>query len=161
MKVTLDNNIHNVIISDHVLETRENDKKSRAFNYNEDDIEIILKNATKNGLTSFRNKGEVVLRFKDDEGFNSFFVLEIIGYTIQIITIFDTRRKNDSFSAFTKIHNRIYLNEYIHEKRYELKIVKVQQPKIKKIKKVQKLQRNQKVTPVTQDEIDEFLSAMR
>jgi len=164
MQIINDGRTNNVIITDHLNDIRTHENKSRAYNYSEEDILEILDISFKQGLSSFRNKGTVKIKYKDEEGYLCFMILKIDDNDIRVITIMDSRHKNDDFYAFIKVQNIIDITRfYIHEERYELKIINVSAPTRQKIKKVnKKIHKNKpKIQDVTQDEIDEFLSALR
>lgn len=43
MKINISGRSHKVYISDHILDKRENETKSRGFNYNEDEIDKFMR----------------------------------------------------------------------------------------------------------------------
>jgi len=155
---------YHINVTDHIIEYRKGSSTPRGHNYSYETIEEVLTKALYNGLTSFRNKGIVRLRYKDIDGYISFMLVELTDNTITIVTVLDSKHKNDDFHSYVKVQNSIELTKYFVLKQlFELKIVKqhkVTRPKIiKRIRPVNKIV-NTPIQLVTQDEINEFKRAM-
>ena len=146
------------------MEEREGYLNSRGYNYAEEDIAEVIKQAMYQGLTSFRNKGIVKLKYKDDDGYISFMLVTLDDSNIlTIVTILDSARKDDYFTSYVKVQNNINLVQYFTlERKYELKIITKPTNTVRPgIRKVTHKRQHTKPTPVTQNEIDEFLQSMK
>lgn len=168
MKIEAFEKSYNIVITSHLEHTRTGYSNPRGYNYQEEDIKDILECALRNGLTSFRNKGTVRLRYKDTEGCISFMLIALKADIITIITVLDTKHKRDDFMSYITVKNTIELvGQYTLEKRYELKLVKAtpttKAKGLRKVnnKKIKKSPHKEVTKEITQEEIDEFISALK
>ena len=77
-----------VFKSFHTLDNRnKNTMYHRDNNIHKEDYRKIFKEAIKNGLLSFRNKGNVAIDFKDNEN-TRYSILVSIDESINIITVY-------------------------------------------------------------------------
>lgn len=71
----------------------------------------IISQAIHHGLTSFRNKGRVVVTFKDSWGLYYGLLVELDDSKIVIVTVFNSK-KYGFWTFFSRVQNRINLGYY-------------------------------------------------
>jgi len=126
---------YTISLANHLLEHRKTlkgtSKNFRGLQVNNKRYEQIFKQAIKNGLTSFRNKGVVVITFLDTKN-RPYGVLCDLNENnkIFVITVFRGPACMNYSKCFIKVHNRIHLNNYIMEALTESEKV------VNKIKKI-------------------------
>ena len=157
----------------HTKEARAGQGNSRDHNYTEEKLKEILYEAV-GSLSQYRNKGVTAVTFKNEFGRTNALLCDLYGNHIDIITMVEHTKRyvNDVFYG---AHN-VFLKDYIFVRPSkedikidkfdsadlmikEVKNFKSQRGKIKKV--VKKKKPVVSVVPVSQTEIDEFLTALK
>ena len=100
-----------VFKTSHVLESRYGGKRSRDHNLHKMDYKDIINLAIKYGLTSFRNKGRVVISFYDTDNIEYAILVELSDI-ITIISVYYSTYGKVRVNNFEKEKNRIKLYNY-------------------------------------------------
>jgi len=155
-----------ITITNHIFEARKDEDNMRGYNYDYQDIKEILYLSVKNGLTSFRNKGVTLIKYKRDDGRYSFMILEMCGSAeypeIKVVSILDSFSKDIEFRPYRHIKNRIFLTSFILERKYSLNIVtkKDIEKSTIKIKKKKIIRDNRPINNrISKEEQELFLNA--
>ena len=117
IKVKSENEVYNITLAKHLLEHRETlkgvAKGHRSLQINNKRYKQIFTLALKHGLTSFRNKGVIVVTFKDTKGKVYGVLCDLNSMNdIFIITVFRGPKNMDIDRCFIKVHNRINISYY-------------------------------------------------
>jgi len=117
IKLTLDNKTYTISLAEHLFENRETlkgtSKKYRSQQINEKRYKQIFSLALKHGLTSFRNKGVIVITFKDNKSKVYGVLCDLTDSNdIFVISVFRGPKTMDLNKCFIKVHNRINLAYY-------------------------------------------------
>ena len=112
--VGIDGNSYNLSKSSHVYDKRNTSIFHRDEFISDSSYKKIIKLAIKNGLTSFRGKGAVVVSFTDYKG-RIFSILVILDrYDLKndifVITVFKGSKDFPFYRHFINVHNRIWLS---------------------------------------------------
>jgi hypothetical protein len=117
IKLKCDSKSYTVSLAEHLFEHRETlkgtSKSHRTLHIDNKRYKQIFTIALKNGLTSFRNKGVVVVTFRDTYG-KAYGVLCDLkdNNDIFVISVFRGPKRMDINRCFIKVHNRINLSYY-------------------------------------------------
>ncbi len=119
----------------HTLDSRRDNGYARDHNLLKDDYRDIINTAIKHGLTSFRDKGRVVISFSDTTGIK-YSLLVSISKVITIISVF-YNTETAYRTNFISVKNRVRLeNFYTLNRTAPKKNTIYLVPKIKKVKKI-------------------------
>lgn len=101
--------IYNIIKSDHTHDNRKTYQYSRDEFIDDKRYIEIVKLALINGLSSFRDKGQVVISFLDFTGKPFAILLDLTDNDIFIISVYAGNRRYPWSINFIKVKNRINL----------------------------------------------------
>ena len=105
--------------SNHYSEKREYERWARNERITEDHLEEIVRSAFKNGITEFRNKGEVGVMFKNFKGRTYGLLCELKDSTLSVITLVHTKKSHHDVFSRDKSIKTIFLREYVLRKMTE------------------------------------------
>ena len=111
MTFDFDHKTYNVIKTKHVMESRVNARIERSRFVSDRLLLEVFKFSFSRGLTSFRDKGQIVLMFFNDRGVQTSLLIELEGYKITLISVYYEKRPGFLKYNFVKVRNRIYLNK--------------------------------------------------
>jgi hypothetical protein len=137
----------NFKLSQHIIENRNTSKLSRIEYINDSNIKYIIKEAFKEGLTSFRNKGLFVISIKLENSKNYYnFLCNLKDNELVFITCVVNQK---FWKSFKRVPNRINLL-----KTFLPRLNDVQKTKLKKERIMNKLEKEL----INEDKL--FLNAM-
>ena len=138
-----------VFRSNHTLTSRRG-TFSRDHNLLKKDYKDFLVTALKYGLSSFRNKGKVVIGFKDTSGVKYSILVEFTE-VITIVSVYYSTYHKDHRNNFIKEKNRINIQNYytldLHEEDKQVIFITAKPKKTKSTKKINKIRKIEKHKP--------------
>jgi hypothetical protein len=122
--------INSVYRTSHTNVSRQNDTYVRDMFIDLRRYKEIISMAIRHGLSSFRNKGPVVISFSDTWRSNFALLVTLDDERLTIITMYDSK-KIDKTKFFIKVHNRINLWHY-----YQMKTMTKEERRQKRLESI-------------------------